>query len=80
MKEVELLPAYEWDCPECGTLNFSRAIPVLISTLKQQGNLFFEDMEISEGEIASMQPETVCCKQCKAVFTSFMLMEPIFEK
>lgn len=55
MQKVEIRPAYEWTCNECGIDQFERAV---ISEKNQQQE------EIKEIII----PQEVQCKNCGAVF------------
>ena len=68
--QIELRPAYAWDCEECGREQFSRCIvPELnaeeIEELKQEHGI--ERWELGEFQ---MMPTTVNCKDCGAVFDS----------
>jgi hypothetical protein len=74
MKEVELIPAYEWSCGDCGVTNFTRPIPTLITDLPEQvrESMFDPTQPFEDGERVLSQPETVTCKECKSVFTAYM--------
>jgi len=74
---IELHQAFFWDCPECGTENFERAmkmdLPIdeKIKILKQMG--YLESWQDSlpdgmEGDLLS-HPDRVRCKDCKKFFS-----------
>lgn len=64
MEPVELRPAFQWTCPECGTDQFEAAIVVELSR-EEESELHHElGIEPGEGNWASM-PDTVECRQCE---------------
>jgi hypothetical protein len=71
--KVELIPAFVWDCPECGVEQFERTIRAELSP---------EDMDylrlqhgvdpLEEGDFLT-QPREVQCSACKARFETVVL-------
>lgn len=70
MASVELIPAYEWTCDECGVSQFERAI-VPDMTEEDRNEILesygIDPAEIGEGELM-LSPSSVCCNNCGAVF------------
>lgn len=60
MEEVELHPAYFFDCPNCGKENFNRII--ITETQRGTGS--------DELEVIAMVPQTIICGFCEVEFTS----------
>lgn len=65
---VELHPAYVWDCNECGTENFERAIvpdmsPDDLEALRHDHGLQPWDLGNFQ-----MMPDTVDCSECGASY------------
>lgn len=64
MEPVELRPAFQWTCPECGTDQFEAAVVVEMSREEQS------EMQMDYGETFRngdwvMAPETVECRNCE---------------
>lgn len=68
MDEVELHPAYFWDCPECGTENFERG--VLVEMDDEKLTQFKEDNEIDPDEEGCLilSPSLVQCCECGCAY------------
>jgi hypothetical protein len=71
VKEVELHPAFEWICDDCGQNNFSSAV-VRVPT-EDELKEFGDDGDGESRMIAF--PDTVTCKFCEA---EFVTIEPEF--
>jgi hypothetical protein len=56
---VELVPAFMWDCPNCGRENFQRAVSVMVPPDQLPDHL---DPESGDGIIATTVPERVTCR------------------
>jgi rubredoxin len=65
-EEVELLPAYMWDCPECGGENFERGIVPEMSE-EDKAELREEHGVVEDGHWMLM-PSKVTCRHCEATF------------
>ena len=67
METIELLPAFEWICEECGKNNYVSAIksedPDLIKRFREH----FDISEDKEAELL-MQPTKVTCEHCSVSF------------
>lgn len=81
MKKVELLPAYEWTCDECGAVNFARSQPTLIANLPEEirEQMYDPLFPFEEGEMVLSTPNEVTCKECKMQFSTYMECAPTFE-
>lgn len=66
MNKVELRPAFEWTCDDCGIINFSSLYIPDVDELDQ----IAEDMGIPEDEIChiGLMPDIVTCKDCNSKF------------
>lgn len=64
MDTVELHTAFMWDCNECGTENFERAIRPELS--EEEIQEMREDFDLQEGEegFFLMAPKEVVCSTC----------------
>ena len=60
MEEIELHPAYFWDCPKCGTENFSRVI--ITETQQETGS--------DRLDTVVMIPQVITCDFCNAKFST----------
>jgi DNA-directed RNA polymerase subunit RPC12/RpoP len=62
--QVELIPAYVWDCPECGRENFQRGI---IAPITEEDR---EEMVLEENAVGHWTtiPNVVTCKHCGSAF------------
>jgi len=71
MKKAQLNPAYMWDCDQCGTENFERAI-VYEPTEEEMAEVM-EDYEFDPWESSpwTLMPETVKCKCCGTEYEAF---------
>lgn len=68
MNRAELHPAYVWDCNQCGTENFERAItfegsPQDLQYLKEEHGV----QPWETGEFRTV-PLTVTCSQCGTIY------------
>lgn len=69
MKEVELFPAFMWDCDNCGRENFVRAtIPQLSE--EERAELKYE-YDIDMDGFIMESPKRVICKFCETKFKTF---------
>jgi hypothetical protein len=67
MIEVELLPAYMWDCPECGGENFERGIVPEMS--REEFELMCqENGVVEENGHWMLMPSQVNCRHCEFTF------------
>jgi hypothetical protein len=66
--KVELRPAYEWTCPECGKDQFERGIVVELS--EEEMSEMRWDHGIDEESTGNWmeQPNRVMCKSCGLAF------------
>lgn len=64
MDKVELHQAFMWDCHDCGTENFARAIRPELS--EEEIQELKEEFGLEEGEegIFLMAPKVVTCSNC----------------
>lgn len=70
LTRVELHPAYSWDCPECGVMQFSRAIVAEITPEDQEDlaeRYGGEAEEYLTGHWMS-KPDEVICSACGCQF------------
>lgn len=68
MIEVELHPAFAWDCDECGRQNFVCAIMPPYRSLIEE-NLVYHALDIEPDEgFPVMAPCIVTCAHCKTEF------------
>lgn len=69
-ENIELRPAFTWDCPECGREHFVRVrIPEFsVSELSE----LKEEHGINEWEAGNFiaAPKIVCCKYCNLEFSA----------
>jgi len=66
--QVELRPAYVWDCPECGREVFIRGIvPEMASEEDEELRDEFGIQPYEEGDWV-MMPKEVTCSHCKMKF------------
>jgi hypothetical protein len=75
MKKVELHSAYVWDCDECGTENFVRAVTIDLNPDDEEDAkaieaLYPEGVPEGAGVKAMTCPNRVVCKHCKTEFKS----------
>lgn len=70
--QVELIPAFMWDCPECGIENFQRSISVSVDP----GELGIDDAPENATVSVMTTPETVKCRDCKTRFEVLAFGEP----
>lgn len=82
MKYTELLPAYEWTCEGCGSLNFSRSVPTFIKDLPEEirEQMYDPLQPFEDGEMVLSTPVEVTCKECKAAYKTYMECSPLFEE
>ena len=68
--DVELHPAFVWDCDDCGTENFERAVFIEFDT-EEEEQLAREvcGIEPEEG-FPVMAPGKVTCRQCNKEFNT----------
>lgn len=69
-EEVELRPAFAWDCPECGREYFARAIVAEFS--EEQMTELREDHGVEPWETGDflVKPDTVTCTHCQVEFAT----------
>lgn len=68
MIQIELHPAFVWDCDECGRQNFERAIiPPFQSKADEEYVRQILDITPEEG-FPVMAPFNVSCRKCEARF------------
>jgi hypothetical protein len=68
MTEVELHPAFVWDCDECGSQNFERAIIPPFATVEEE-EIARDILDVAVGEgFPVMAPMQVLCRVCGADF------------
>ena len=67
-EKVELIPAFQWDCPECGRENFARGIVLEASSEEVQA--LREKFGVEPGEEGCFmgQPTEVTCAHCDELF------------
>ncbi len=66
--KVELIPAFCWDCPECGRENLQRSIMIQLSD-EEINELVEEGIPDEELHVQFMtSPKNVICKHCKEKF------------
>jgi hypothetical protein len=62
--EVELHPAFVWDCDECGRENYERAIMPPFQSVAEEREAY-EALDLTPGEeIPVMAPAFVSCRIC----------------
>lgn len=68
MREVELRPAYAWDCEECGRQNFANGICPDLS--EEDVQELRDDHGIQPWEVGTwqMMPTVVKCEHCGSEF------------
>jgi len=68
MTTVEMHPAYQWDCPDCGRENFERGLVPEMSDEDAQEIL--EEMGIEPGDegCIMVMPPDVQCRHCGGTF------------
>ena len=64
---IELHPAFVWDCEDCGTENFVRAVSDFAEDVQEK---LREEYGVEDYETGSwcMAPSSVTCKYCGSVF------------
>jgi len=68
--EVELRPAFVWDCPNCGREVFCRGlVPEMSDEARQELRAEYEVGAFEEGDFV-MMPEEVKCPDCGIVCSS----------
>jgi hypothetical protein len=73
-EEVELHPAYRWDCPECGKQSYVDSVPAELTDDERKSLQEFMGVEPSDGEEFSVvgmlttAPTDVTCSACGKVF------------
>ncbi len=68
--QVELRPAYSWDCPECGSENFARAIVPEMTEELRESLLDENGIESWEEGDFLLMPEGVKCGKCGLTFST----------
>lgn len=63
-EKVELIPAFVWDCPECGQENFERAIVPEFSPEQMQEMRLERGIDPLEDGDFLVSPTNVECKHC----------------
>lgn len=71
-KTVELLPAYEWVCDECGKNNFASCVSLgsLLEVVQQKwdeihpGSPLPSDINLPPGGVVTSSPKSVTCRHC----------------
>ena len=73
MDKVELHPAYQWDCPECGKENFARGVVPEMS--EDDLAEMRDDFGVQPWELGQfmLMPEVVQCKHCEFGFETFRM-------
>ena len=69
MIEVELLPAYMWDCSVCGGENFERGIVPEMSE-EDKAEMFEQNGMVEENGHWMLMPSQVNCCHCGLTFKS----------
>lgn len=67
-KKVELIPAFTWTCPDCGTDHFTRAIVAEMSPEELQELRERLDVEPWEEGHLLTNPKVVTCPDCQQEF------------
>lgn len=67
---VEMHPAFFWDCPECGTENFERAISPELSESELEALREDHGVNVWESGEFLMMPLKVTCKRCNKAFVT----------
>ena len=69
--KVEMRPAFEWTCDDCGRDNFERAMSIVATEeeIKEQSGVEEWD-EVPDGYGGNwlLCPDDVTCSHCKATF------------
>lgn len=75
---VELIPAFIWDCENCGTENTCRSVSIFLSPKNEEdskqiiamyGEDKLQEMKEDNGIISCMSyPKKVKCKECKTEY------------
>ena len=70
LQKVELIPAFLWDCPECGKENFERTVVAELSQEELIELKFEHGVEPnSEGNFLT-SPTSVDCRHCGTSFNT----------
>lgn len=72
---IELRPAYEWTCPECGRDNFERAVVAEMSAEEDAELRAEHGVESERAGEWLLGPVEVECPHCEAVFRTEHLSE-----
>lgn len=68
MSQVELHPAFVWDCDNCGRQNFERAIIPPFQSIEEE-RAAYTMLDLTPGEaFPVLAPFNVTCRSCGAVF------------
>lgn len=81
--KIELRPAYVWDCDECGTENFARALILSLGSCGPSEELreMLEEKDIDINKVSTeLMPEQVTCKHCKKIYSTVHMFEIPYEE
>lgn len=70
-EKVELLPAYHWDCPECGVQNFARGLVPELTEEETEELRSEHGVELWEQGDWMLAPEKVKCSVCYGEFETY---------